>query len=82
MVSAAWLFIVILVCLLAIEYKEYQWRKERQDFLNRLTNGESIPSPVDIAEKPPPRGGNMITAGLKRAAKQQMDALQTKEGDS
>ena len=63
---------LILVCL------ETQWRIERKDLLDRLTTGQSIPS-YDIKEKPPPHGGNMVTAGLKRAADQQKEWL--KAGD-
>ena len=80
MISAAWLFVVILLFILASEYREYMWRQERKDLYSRIMAGSLTEYRDDISEKPPPKGGNMFTAGMKKAAQRSLDALQ-KAGD-
>ena len=65
---------------LLMMWREEQWREERHDLLNRLAAGQTIPAQIGIPEKPPPKGGNMVKAGLKKDAKRQLGALD-KAGD-
>ena len=61
-------------------WRDEQWREERADLLNRLTDGQTIPpAQIETKGKPPPKGGNMVNAGLKRARERQMEAF--KAGD-
>jgi hypothetical protein len=61
-------------------WRDEQWREERADLLNRLAAGQTIPpAQIETKGKPPPKGGNMVNAGLKRAEKRQLAAL--KAGD-
>jgi hypothetical protein len=80
MISAWWLLVVVLLFLLVMEYRYYQWQKERADLYSRIMAGSLTEYRNDIAEKPPPKGGNMFTAGMKKAAQRSLDALQ-KAGD-
>jgi hypothetical protein len=77
------LIVLIGAQFLLMMWREEQWRKERSDLLNRLVAGQTIPVQIDISEKPPPKGGNMCTAGLRKAAQQQYDYIQNtmKDGD-
>jgi hypothetical protein len=75
MVSAAWLFAVLLLYVMANEYQQRAWRAERKDLYDRLMAGSLNDYREQIQEKPPPKGGNMVTAGLKKAADQQMKML-------
>ena len=79
MVSIYWLFLIILLDAIVLAYRDYRGEQERKDLYTRLMAG-SLTNYREIPEKPPPRGGNMFTAGIKKAAKQQLDAL-NKAGD-
>lgn len=45
--------------------------KERENLYNRLQAGNLNEFRAITDNKPPPKGGNMVTAGLKRAAEKE-----------
>ena len=75
MISAWWLLFITLLFIALSEYREYQWRQERKDLYNRIMAGGLSDYRNEVIEKPPPRGGNMVTAGLRKAHNQQMKQL-------
>lgn len=75
MISAWWLLLITLLFIALAEYREYQWRQERKDLYNRIMAGGLSDYRNEAREKPPPRGGNMVTVGLRKAHNQQMKQL-------
>lgn len=74
------LIVLIGAQFLLMMWREEQWRQERNDLLNRLAAGQTIPpAQIETKGKPPPKGGNMVNAGLKRARERQLEAF--KAGD-
>ena len=75
MISAWWLLFITLLFIALSECREYQWRQERKDLYNRIMAGGLSDYRNEVIEKPPPRGGNMVKAGLRKAHNQQMKQL-------
>jgi hypothetical protein len=79
MISAWWILFIsmlyVAILLILLEYREHQWRIERKDLCDRIMAGGLTEYRNEVIEKPPPRGGNMVTAGLKKAHNQQMKML-------
>ncbi|HBC94468.1 MAG TPA: hypothetical protein DCZ10_16600 [Pelotomaculum sp.] len=75
MISAWWLLALTLLFLVMMEYREYEWRLERKDLYNRIMAGGLNEYRNEVKEKPPPRGGNMVRAGLEKAQSYQMKML-------
>lgn len=46
--------------------QEYRHGNERKDLLNRIMAGNWQEYTQNINQRPPPKGGNFIRAGLKR----------------
>mgnify|MGYP001157472961 CR=1 FL=1 len=79
MISAttALVFISLIIIIFAAlqAYRENLWRIERKDLYDRIMAGGLAEYRSDAKEKPSPRGGNMVTVGLRKAHNQQMKQL-------
>lgn len=73
MVSAWLLLIEAVIALLFIAWLLWLQAREREQLYNRIQAGSL--QDYRIAEKPPPRGGNMVTAGLKKALRNEAGDL-------
>jgi len=79
MISAWWILFISLLYVAALlallEYRENRWRLERKDLYDRIMACGLTDYRNKAIEKPPPRGGNMVRAGLQKAHNQQMKQL-------
>lgn len=67
-ITALVFILLIIVIFAALQaYRENLWRIERKDLYDRIMAGGLAEYRSDAKEKPPPRGGNMVFAGLKKA---------------
>lgn len=63
------LFLVIILLLALMAWREFLFDQERRDLYSRIMAGSLGEYREAIEEKkPPPRGGNMVRAGLRKAA--------------
>ena len=64
------LFLVIILLLAYIAWQEFLHNQERRDLYSRIMAGSLGEYREAIEEKkPPPKGGNMVRAGLRKAAR-------------
>jgi len=69
--------VVILVLAAALLLQEYRHSNERKDLLTRIMARDLTEYSQVINQRPPPKGGNFIKAGLKRYQEAMKDAGST-----